>query len=66
MTEQKNAMPQLFAACWKDDALKARFMSDPRAVLKEHGLECSGRHRREGGGECGRLRAHHAACPTCR
>ena len=38
MTEQKNALAQLFAACWKDDALKARFMSDPRAVLKEHGM----------------------------
>ena len=39
MTEQKNALAQLFAACWKDEALKARFMSDPKAVLKEHGLE---------------------------
>ena len=38
MTEQKNALSQLFAACWKDDALKARFMRDPKAVLKEHGL----------------------------
>ena len=39
MTEQKNALAQLFAACWKDEALKARFMSDPKAVLKEHGLD---------------------------
>ena len=39
MTEQKNALTQLFAACWKDEALKARFMSDPKAVLKEHGLD---------------------------
>ena len=38
MTEQKNALAQLFAACWKDEALKARFMSDPKAVLREHGL----------------------------
>lgn len=29
----------LFAACWKDHALKARFMADPKAVLNEHGLE---------------------------
>jgi hypothetical protein len=29
----------LFAACWKDHALKARFMADPKAVLREHGLE---------------------------
>ena len=39
MTEQKNALARLFAACWKDEALKARFMSDPKAVLKEHDLE---------------------------
>jgi hypothetical protein len=39
MTEQKNALAQLFAACWKDEALKARFMRDPKAVLKEYGLE---------------------------
>ena len=35
MTEQKNALAQLFAACWKDEALKARFMTDPKAVLAE-------------------------------
>ena len=39
MTEQKNALARLFAACWKDEALKARFMSDPKEVLKEHGLD---------------------------
>jgi hypothetical protein len=39
MTEQKNALAQLFAACWKDEALKARFMRDPKAVLKEYGIE---------------------------
>ena len=39
MTEQKNALAQLFAACWKDEALKARFMLDPKVVLKEHGLD---------------------------
>ena len=39
MTDQKNALAQLFAACWKDEALKARLMSDPKAVLKEHGLD---------------------------
>ena len=36
MTEQKDALAQLFAACWKDEALKARFMSDPKAVLAEY------------------------------
>ena len=39
MTKEMNALAQLFAACWKDEALKARFMADPEAVLKEHGLE---------------------------
>ena len=39
MTEQKIALAQLFAKCWKDEALKARFMADPKAVLKEHGLD---------------------------
>lgn len=38
MTEQKKSLSALFAACWKDDALKARFMSDPKSVLVEHGL----------------------------
>ena len=39
MTEKRNAMAELFAACWKDEALKARFMSDPKAVLAEYGID---------------------------
>ena len=39
MTEQRNALAQLFAACWKDEALKARFMTDPKAVLAEYGMD---------------------------
>ena len=39
MTEQKNQLTSLFAACWKDEALKARFMSDPKAVLAERGID---------------------------
>ena len=39
MTEQKNQLASLFAACWKDEALKARLMADPKAVLAEHGLD---------------------------
>ena len=39
MTEERNKLAELFAACWKDDALKARFMSDPKAVMTEHGIE---------------------------
>ena len=42
MTEQKNALAELFTACWKDEALKARFMADPKAVLAEHGLPVPG------------------------
>ena len=38
MTEQKNALAQLFSACWKDEALKQRFMADPKAVLAEYGM----------------------------
>ena len=39
MTEQHNQLAELFAACWKDDALKARFMSDPKSVLAEYGMD---------------------------
>ena len=39
MTEKKNQLASLFAACWKDEALKARFMADPKAVLAEHGMD---------------------------
>ena len=38
MTEQRNALAKVFAACWKDEALKARFMADPKAVLTEYGI----------------------------
>ena len=39
MTEKRNALAKLFAACWKDEALKVRFMSDPKAVMAEHGMD---------------------------
>ena len=39
MTEQRNRLADLFAACWKDKALKARFMADPKAVLAEYGMD---------------------------
>ena len=38
MTEKKNALARLFAACWKDEALKARLMTDPKAVLAEYDM----------------------------
>ena len=39
MTEQRNQLAELFAACWKDEALKQRFMADPKAVLAEYGMD---------------------------
>ena len=39
MTEQRNALAQVFAACWKDEELKARFMADPKAVLAEFDID---------------------------
>ena len=39
MTEERKQLAELFAACWKDEALKARFMTDPKAVLAEHGID---------------------------
>ena len=39
MTEERNKLAELFAACWKDEALKARFMTDPKAVLAEYGMD---------------------------
>ena len=38
MTEPKNQLASLFAACWKAAALKARFMADPKAVLAEYDM----------------------------
>ena len=38
MTEQRNQIADLFAACWKDELLKARFMADPKAVLAEYDM----------------------------
>jgi hypothetical protein len=38
MTEERNALAKVFAACWKDEALKARFMADPKAVLAEYNM----------------------------
>ena len=39
MTEQNNKLSSLFSACWKDEALRARFMSEPKAVLAEYGMD---------------------------
>ena len=38
MTEVDSALDKLIVACWKDMDLKARFIADPRTVLKEHGM----------------------------
>jgi hypothetical protein len=39
MADHSNAFARVFASCWKDDAFKARFMNDPRAVLADHGVD---------------------------
>ena len=39
MTEQKNKLAALFAACWKDETLRSRFMREPKVVLREHGMD---------------------------
>jgi len=39
MTDERYSLAELIAACWKDDALKARFLADPKAVLSERGIE---------------------------
>jgi hypothetical protein len=39
MTDSKNTFATLLAACLKDDAFKARFIADPKAVLAEHGVD---------------------------
>ena len=33
------ALAELFEACWRDADLKARFMSDPRTVMEERGID---------------------------
>ena len=38
MADQKDALDRLFKACWNDEALKQRFISDPPEVLKEFGV----------------------------
>jgi hypothetical protein len=39
VAEQNKAFAEFYASCWKDDALKARFMADPKAVLAERGID---------------------------
>ncbi len=38
MTNETDTLAKLIAACWKDEALKARFISDPVSVLAEYGM----------------------------
>lgn len=39
MNHEHSQLEKLFVACWKDDALRDRFLSDPRAILAEFGIE---------------------------
>ncbi len=38
MTESQDALAKVIVACWQDEAVKARFLADPKAVLAEHGM----------------------------
>ena len=38
MTESQHALAKVIVACWQDEAVKARFLADPKAVLAEHGM----------------------------
>ena len=62
MTEERNQLAELFAACWKDEALKARFMSDPKAVLAEYDMPVPDGMDVKVVENCRQLRAHHDAC----
>jgi len=35
----QDKLQELFARCWKDEAFKKRFMSEPAAVLDEEGFD---------------------------
>ena len=39
MTEQRNALAEIFAKCWTDQAFKNQFMSNPKTVLSEYGMD---------------------------
>ena len=39
MTEQRTKLAELIAACWRDEAIKARFISEPKNIMKEHGMD---------------------------
>jgi hypothetical protein len=39
MSDEQKVVSDLIARCWRDDTLKQRFMSEPKRVLAEQGLE---------------------------
>lgn len=39
LTEQRQGLGSIFSKCWSDEAFKQRFLSNPKAVLTEHGFE---------------------------
>ena len=38
MSESQDALAKVIVACWQDEAVTARFLADPKAVLVEHGM----------------------------
>ena len=39
MSNHRDALAKVFAACWQDEALKARFMADPRFALARYAID---------------------------
>ncbi len=38
LPESQDALAKVIVACWQDEAVKARFLADPKAVHAEHGM----------------------------
>jgi hypothetical protein len=39
MDNTQNAIAKIIKQCWDDDKFRARFVAQPNAVLKEHGVD---------------------------
>ena len=42
MADHYKTIGEIVAACWKDEAFKQKFISDPKGVLAENGVELPG------------------------
>jgi len=39
MTNESNGLAKILQECWENDAAKAAFINDPKAVLAAHGMD---------------------------